>query len=92
MQYLTTMFVGNLGGWEVLIILIFALILFGRRLPDVGYSIGKGLREFKRGLSNLKEDIEKEADSPKAVGTSETSPSPADVKKSPTEPVESEKA
>lgn len=38
------------GGWEWVVILVVALLLFGKRLPDVARSIGKSLTEFKKGL------------------------------------------
>ncbi|HSE53871.1 MAG TPA: twin-arginine translocase TatA/TatE family subunit, partial [Gemmatimonadales bacterium] len=40
---------GNLGMPEILLILVVVLLVFGaKRLPEVGSSIGKGIREFKR--------------------------------------------
>ena len=42
---------GNLGFGEIAMILVVVLLLFGaKRLPEVGASIGKGIREFKRSL------------------------------------------
>jgi sec-independent protein translocase protein TatA len=50
--------VGNLGFTEILIILLVVLLLFGaKRLPEVGASIGKGIREFKRSLSDTQDAI-----------------------------------
>jgi sec-independent protein translocase protein TatA len=50
--------VGNLGFTEIMIILLVVLLLFGaKRLPEVGASIGKGIREFKRSLSDTQEAI-----------------------------------
>jgi sec-independent protein translocase protein TatA len=50
--------VGNLGFGEIAMILVVVLLLFGaKRLPEVGASIGKGIREFKRSLSDTQEDI-----------------------------------
>ncbi len=49
----------TLGPWEVVIILVIALLLFGKRLPEVGKSLGKGLVEFKKGLRGVEEDIER---------------------------------
>ena len=44
------MFGGRLGGWEILIILVIILIVFGvGKLPQVGGAIGKGIREFRKG-------------------------------------------
>ena len=49
---------GNLGFTEILIILLVVLLLFGaKRLPEVGASIGKGIREFKRSLSETQDAI-----------------------------------
>jgi len=50
--------VGNLGFTEIMMILVVVLLLFGaKRLPEVGASIGKGIREFKRSLSDTQEAI-----------------------------------
>jgi sec-independent protein translocase protein TatA len=44
---------GNLGFGEILGILVICLLLFGsKRLPEIGASFGKGIREFKRSLSD----------------------------------------
>lgn len=48
----------NIGFSELLVILVVVLLLFGaKRLPEVGSSIGKGIREFKRSLSDVQETI-----------------------------------
>ena len=49
---------GNFGVWEILLVMIVVLLLFGaKRLPEVGASIGKGIREFKRSLSDTQDAI-----------------------------------
>ena len=49
---------GNLGVWEILMIMVVVLLLFGaKRLPEVGSSIGKGIREFKRSISDTQDAI-----------------------------------
>ncbi|HEU4648199.1 MAG TPA: twin-arginine translocase TatA/TatE family subunit [Gemmatimonadales bacterium] len=49
---------GNLGFTEIMLILVVVLLLFGaKRLPEVGSSIGKGIREFKRSLTDTQEAI-----------------------------------
>jgi len=48
----------NLGGWEIAIIAVLGLLIFGKRLPEVGRSLGKGIVEFKKGLSGVQEEIE----------------------------------
>jgi sec-independent protein translocase protein TatA len=50
--------VGNLGFTEIMLIMVVVLLLFGaKRLPEVGASIGKGIREFKRSLSDTQDAI-----------------------------------
>jgi sec-independent protein translocase protein TatA len=51
-------FIGGLGLWEILLILVVALIIFGQRLPDVAKQLGKGFMEFRRGLRNLEDEFE----------------------------------
>jgi sec-independent protein translocase protein TatA len=49
---------GNLGPMELFIILVIVLVIFGaRRVPEIGASIGKGIREFKRNLSDMDRQI-----------------------------------
>lgn len=48
------------GGWEWMIIIIFALVFFGaKRLPEMAKGLGKGIREFKGALNGINEEIEK---------------------------------
>lgn len=46
------------GPWELAIVLIVALVIFGRRLPEVGRSLGQGLVEFKKGLKGVKDEMD----------------------------------
>ena len=55
----TLAFLGNLGPWEIIIILVIALLIFGKRLPEVGKSLGKGIVEFKKGLHGVEDEIKK---------------------------------
>lgn len=53
----------NLGVFEILLILVAALVLFGpERLPEIGRTIGKALREFRRATNELSEEIKAEID------------------------------
>lgn len=52
---------GTIGMQEILLILFILLLLFGaKRLPELGQSLGKGIREFKRGVSEIQSEIESE--------------------------------
>ncbi len=55
-------FISMPGPWEIIIILVVALLLFGRRLPEVGRSLGKGIVEFKKGLRGMEDEINKVGD------------------------------
>lgn len=49
---------GNIGPLELLMILVIVLVIFGaKRVPEIGASIGKGIREFKRNLSEVDRQI-----------------------------------
>ena len=58
----------NLGFGEIVLILLLALIIFGpRRLPEMGRTIGKSLKEFRRATTDLRQEIEIDIDrEPKA--------------------------
>jgi sec-independent protein translocase protein TatA len=47
----------ELGPSEMVIVGIVAVLLFGKRLPEVGRSFGKGLMEFKKGLNGIQNEI-----------------------------------
>ena len=49
---------GNLGFGELMVILVIVLVLFGaRRVPEIGASIGKGIREFKKNISDIDREV-----------------------------------
>ncbi len=47
------------GPMEMMIIGVIALLLFGKRLPEVARSMGKGIVEFKKGVSGIEDDVDK---------------------------------
>lgn len=47
----------NLGYPEMLVIGLVGVLMFGKRLPEVGRSLGKGLVEFKKGLSGVEDSL-----------------------------------
>ena len=51
-------FFGAPGPMEMLIIGAIAVLLFGKRLPEVGRSLGKGIVEFKKGINGIEDDLE----------------------------------
>lgn len=51
---------GSLGGWEILLILLAILVIFGpKRLPEMGRSLGKAIREFKSAGKDIQNDLAK---------------------------------
>jgi sec-independent protein translocase protein TatA len=62
-----------IGPWELIVILIIALLVFGpKRLPDMGRSLGKAIREFRNAGKEIQNDItesidENERDSTKSA-------------------------
>lgn len=68
---------GSLGGPEVVLILVIALIVFGpRRLPDIGKSMGKMLAEFRKASNDFKRTIEEEVEADKIRASIESRPEP----------------
>ncbi len=48
---------GSLGPWELILILLVALVIFGpNRLPEIGKAVGKGAVEFRRALRSIGDD------------------------------------
>jgi sec-independent protein translocase protein TatA len=47
----------NVGPLEMMMLLGIAVLLFGKRLPEVGRSLGKGIIEFKKGMKGLEDDV-----------------------------------
>ncbi len=66
--------------WELLILLVVLLLIFGaKRLPEMGRSLGKGMREFKEGVSGVEQ----------AVSTTTPTPAPPqELPAAPSEPVD----
>lgn len=60
MMQLPLAFFGMPGTWEWLVILVIALLLFGKRLPEIARSLGKGITEFKKGLHDVKDEVMQE--------------------------------
>jgi sec-independent protein translocase protein TatA len=54
-------FIGMPGPMEMMIILGIGVLLFGKRLPEVGRSLGKGIVEFKKGVQGIEDEIDSSA-------------------------------
>jgi len=56
----------NIGPLEIIVVLIIVLIVFGpKRLPEMGRSLGRGIREFKNSVTGNDEDEAREIDRPR---------------------------
>jgi sec-independent protein translocase protein TatA len=51
----------NIGPAELIVVALLALLIFGKRLPEVGRNLGKGIVEFKKGLAGADEESDKAA-------------------------------
>ncbi len=80
---------GSLGIWEILIILVVILLIFGpRRLPEMAKGIGQSVREFRKGIRDMKDEITSDDEPKKATvveAKTQTSQPHASVHVSPAE-------
>ena len=62
----------NLGHWEIVLIILFVIILFGgKKLPELARGLGLGLKEFKKATREIKDEVQNAADE---VNGDETEP------------------
>ncbi len=73
--------IGMPGHWEMLAILAIGLLLFGKRLPEVGRSLGRSIVEFKKGVKGIQDEIEAETAAPPVAEPRRIDESPADDKR-----------
>ena len=79
----TLAFLGNLGGWEILVIVLVVVLLFGSaKIPQLMRGVGSGINEFKKGLKEGEQDAAK-ADAAKAEAAKTEPPKPAADQKPP---------
>jgi len=55
---LTLALFGPIGTWEALALLALGLLIFGRRLPEVGRGLGRSIVEFRKGLQGVESEID----------------------------------
>jgi sec-independent protein translocase protein TatA len=78
----------NIGPLEIAVVLIIVLIIFGpKRLPELGQSMGRGIREFRSSISGDKDKDDESAEKRKELETSQADES---ATKESSEPVEGE--
>lgn len=57
---------GRLGAFELILILCIALVVFGpSKLPQIGHSLGEAIKEFRKGTSDIKSEINNLTEEPK---------------------------
>jgi len=70
----------NFGGWEIILILTGALILFGgKKLPELARGLGQGIREFKKATGNVSEEMRQVIEESRPVAPKRLPPAPADT-------------
>jgi len=68
---------GNIGPLEIAIVLIIALLVFGpKRLPELGKSLGKGIREFKGSITGEDKDEQQQSDEQAQIAAADPTPPP----------------
>lgn len=62
----TLLFLGGIGAQEIMLIGVVVLVLFGaKKIPEFMKGLGKGVKEFKEGINDMKADVEKDLDDKK---------------------------
>ena len=62
----TTFFLGMVGPWQIALIVLAILLLFGgRKIPELMKGLGSGIKEFKKGIKEGDEDETKKNEQPK---------------------------
>ena len=70
---------GTLGGQEIILILVIALIVFGpRKLPEIGKSVGRMMNEFRKASNDFRRTLEEEVEAEKARPVEPAAPLRAD--------------
>jgi sec-independent protein translocase protein TatA len=60
-------FLQNFGMFEMILIGGFGLLLFGKRLPEVGKSLGRSIVEFKKGLKGIEDEADEASNPPRKL-------------------------
>ncbi len=77
LQELTILAFLPLGGWELAVVIIVGMLVFyGKRMPEIGRNLGKGIVEFKKGLSGSDDEQQEKPKPEEPKATSETDKTP----------------
>lgn len=57
----------QIGPQEILLLVLLGVLLFGRKLPEIGRSVGKSIVEFKKGMKGIEEEVNTDSPSRPAI-------------------------
>lgn len=69
---MSPLFAWTLGPMEIVVLVVLGVLLFGRKLPEMGRYLGKSIVEFKKGVKGLEDDLEPGPAARSDVPTAET--------------------
>ena len=62
---------GSLGFWEILLIVLVFLLLFGgKKIPELMHGLGKGMRSFREGMNEVEDEFKQASKDYESIGTS----------------------
>ena len=75
----------GISGWEMAMVALIGLLLFGKKLPEVARNVGKTVRDFKKGMTGFEDDMRESVHRPSSSQTSYR-PAPTDERDEVTAP------
>ena len=62
------------GSWEWMVVLVIAVLIFGRRLPEIARGLGKSITEFKKGVKETENEVRDAVDEADEIAEASTEP------------------